>query len=156
MDCLPGRGRFVRVEQGGTTDVGFQGLQRRSDDLQTVGEVLIGSQVRVAAHMLDPGPAYYPVGARCEGQIVNGGYHGHGYAHPLDLLAHRRAATVACASSRHQDAGIHTGVLQFLGHLSAQQLGFCHRGAHAGQGDDLGRDPANHALRLQVAQMAQR
>ena len=148
MDCLPGRGRFVRVEQGGTTDVGFQGLQRRSDDLQTVGEVLFRTQVRVAAHMLDPGPAYYPVGARCEGQVVNGGYHGHGDAHPLDLLAHRRAATVAGASSRHQDTGIHTGVLQFPGHLGAQVLGFSYGGAHAGQGDDLRSNPANHALRL--------
>src|SRR5215475_3150901 len=149
------RSLLGRIEQRGATHLGSERPQRRLDDAQAILAVLLGSEVGVAADVLDAAAAHHAVGTRRQGQVVDGRDHGHRDARALDLLGDRCPATIAGPSRGDEKTGPDLGLAQLVGDASSQQLGLGHGRAHAGQRVGIRMHGADRPRALQLAHVAQ-
>src|SRR4029453_2846507 len=136
------------VEERGPGHGNGEGLERRGHDAHAEGVVLLWAQRRVAADVLDARAANPPVGARGEGEVVDGRDHSHRNSDPLDLLGYRCAATIARSSGGDEQRPIDARGLEAGGDVAPGPGGDGDRRAHAGQRVDVLVDAADLALAL--------
>src|SRR5437870_3075353 len=131
--------RWARYRDG-------QRLECGGHDTHAEGVILLGTQRRIAADVLDARAADHAVGARREREVVDGRDHSHRNPDSLDLLGDRCTATIARPSGGDEQRAVDAACLEVGGDAAPVACRHRHRRAHAGQRVDLLVHAADLAL----------